>query len=167
MTNIGREAITGFILSDRKFLELAFEVEEAMLGGPGKSTSEGVRELLIKAVLEALREHVRSQLDAGWEIKISITGHYPLAQWGALTIRWPGWPKLRGSANDKPLPVEIRLANDQGNWQRVLIGFVAPRFEFPDPSRASLTDALKQVMFPGLRSNIRAIPSVIGGTRDF
>ena len=127
--------------------ELAFDVEEAMLGGPGKSmggSGEGVRQLLIKAILEAVREHVRSKLDPDWEIKISgqSGGNYPLAQWGEMTIRRPSWPKLRVSANGEPVPVAVKLWNDQSNWQSVRIGFIVPRFEFPDPSRASLTTAL-------------------------
>jgi hypothetical protein len=147
---MGCGVIGEFILSNQYFLELAFDVEEAMLGGPGISmggSGEGVRELLIKEVLEALKKHVKSQLDAGWEIQISSYGS--LAKWGAMTIRRPGWPKLRSSVNGPPTPVAVRLQNNTGNWNQVCIGFYAPRFEFPDPSRAKLTDALLPVMMPG------------------
>ena len=147
MTNVGLGAIIDYILSNKSFLELAFDVEEAMLGGPGLTvggSGEGVRQLLIKAILETLREHIRNQLGADWEIKISgQTGaNYPLAQWGEITIRRSNWPKLRVSANGPPVPVAVKLWNDKGNWRRVRIAFVVPRFDFPDPLRASLTTAL-------------------------
>ena len=145
MTDVGRAATTDFILSNSNFLEYAFDVEDAMLGGPGKTmprSGEGVRQNLIRAILESLKERIVSQLDdPDWEIKVS-GGSFPLALWGALTIRRKSWPKLRDSANGEPVPVAVRLWNSQGNWQWVQIGFVAPRFEFLDPRRANLTAAL-------------------------
>lgn len=50
MTNLVDKEVAAFILKDRHNLELAFDVEEAMLGGVGRSmsdTGEGVHALLI------------------------------------------------------------------------------------------------------------------------
>lgn len=152
MTNIRRGEISNFILSNRDFLELAFDVEDAMLGGPSKprdNTGEGVRSLLVNSVLQSLKDHILSQLDHAWEIEISPL----LSKWGSMGLRKRGWPRLRDTANGPPIPVEIRLANDIGNWQQVCIGFRAHRFGFPDPSRANLTAALLPVMMPGAVAN--------------
>jgi hypothetical protein len=146
MASIGRVQITNFILSNQNFLELAFAVEEAMLGGsPRENSDDAVRALLIRAVLESVADHARSQLDADWEIKIS-----PHVKWGQMTIKRLCWPMPRNPADGRQYPVEIRLAPDNEYWQRVRIGFVAPSFAFPDPGcRAGLTAALLSVMPSG------------------
>jgi hypothetical protein len=66
MASIGRVQITNFILSNQNFLELAFAVEEAMLGGsPRENSEDAVRALLIRAVLESVADHARNQLPTG------------------------------------------------------------------------------------------------------
>jgi hypothetical protein len=161
ITNVIFAEARDFILSNRKFLENAFDVEDAMFGGAGLSTGgsgEGVRQCLIRAILEVLREHIESQLDVrDWEIKIcGQAPGTPLAQWGQISIRKRSWPKLRVSANTEQVPVELRLRNAKGCWQSVRIDFFAPSFEFHDPSRANLAEALKRKMRDGYTDAIFA-----------
>ena len=118
-----------------------------MLGGSGitiNHSGEGVRELLIKATLNSLKDYIGKQLDNGWEIKVAGQNgnYYPLAQWGEITIRRWSWPKLPFSPKGPMVPVEVKLSNVIGNWKSVRIAVVVPRFGFPDPGRANLTAAL-------------------------
>lgn len=152
MTNLVDKEVAAFILKDRHNLELAFDVEEAMLGGVGRSmsdTGEGVHALLIQGILQALEDQVRNQLGGGWDIEIT-----PHTLWGSMTVRRPTWPKLR--VNEKypdPVPAQIFLGTTKGAWKNVVMAFRAWRFEFPDPGRRNLTSALLQEMGPGAWSD--------------
>ena len=151
MSSVERNGISNFILSNKKFLELAFDVEDAMLGGMSKTKEDaghGVRLILIKSVLDTLGDHVKPQLGCGWKVEIS-----PRTKWGSMTIKLDSWPILRDSANGPPVPVEVRLANDIGNWEQVCIGFRVHRFGLSDPGRAALTAALLPAMMPGAIAN--------------
>jgi hypothetical protein len=154
MTNIVREEVTRIILSDRRHLELAFDVEEAMLGGVGRSmsdTGEGVHALLIQGIFQALEDQLRNRLGGGWDIEIT-----PHTLWGSMTVRRPTWPKLR--VNEKypdPVPAQIFLGTTKGAMKNVVMAFQAWRFEFPDPGRSNLTGPLLQEMEPGAWSDDR------------